>query len=306
MAKKQLTLALSILLLVSMACSLPGSTHAPTGSKEAASGQPTQAAQPASTPTWAPSLARLTSQQFSPSASPQTLQSDQGLSVTLPGGVLDKPQEVAISQVKGEMPTGFSGFKTLATFDITVGDQEIFNQPLAIEYKYDPATLDSTRPAQDQIFAQVWDASTQTWSLLDVTVDEARHVARVETNHLCPVSFNTLLSGEVWTDTPHFYIYYWPTDVADIAGAYKRHSTGPCTHPDFVCDVGDLLETDYASYKDKNYTLPSKKIYVFIRNIDVSDTVPLSPSSTGAIMTSCAVQSPTNCSMFTNSIPWDL
>ncbi len=276
MVKKQVALCLSVLVIVTMACNLPGLPNAVKGAKDPTATPAADSANPASTPTWTPSLTKLKSQQFQPSSDSQTLQSDQGLSVTLPGGVLDKAQEVAISQVKGNIPDGFSGFKPLATFDVTVGDQQTFNKPLAIDYTFDPSALDATRPAKDQIFAQVWDTASQTWTLLDVSVDETRHVARVETDHLCPVSFNMLLSGQVWTETPHFFIYYWPSEVTQLAGPYKRHSTDPCTHPDYVCDVGDVLEKVHASYTDKNYVLPDKKIYVFIKDIDDSSTTPFS------------------------------
>jgi len=81
----------------------------------------------------------LASQTVVPSAQDQTITA-RDLTLTIPGGALNQTSLLRIATVS-QPPAPPTGTGHLVVYDITIGDQVQFNQPLGIEYPYDPATI---------------------------------------------------------------------------------------------------------------------------------------------------------------------
>jgi hypothetical protein len=130
------------------------------------------------------------------------------LTLVIPPGTVPAGGQLSISTVKGAPDFKFAGLKSLGTYEIKLGVAEPFDQPLQLQFRYDPADLRPDLPAADQLVAAYLDEVTGAWMEVDCTVDEASQTVSVATQHLSLWSLFGLEDTTVVSSAPHFRIYF--------------------------------------------------------------------------------------------------
>ena len=246
---------LSSLLTLALAACGPAASPA----AQSAPGAPTQAAQPTAPtiPAGPPVPPPLVSRALEPSTSAQTLSWNDKVTVTIPGGLLDGKQTLAIAPAQAVPPPPFKGIGEMAGYTITLGDLQEFKKPLTIEIAYDPAKLPDDLSPQKALFASFWDTAQKLWVYSPVTVDTQRKVVTIKTNHLTSWKLYYVLQGYGVKESDHFLVIYDKQKVA-IVGS-KQVSAAP-----FANDVSGYLEQAYAAYDAAKFTMPSGRTHVFV------------------------------------------
>lgn len=226
--------------------------------------QPTPAAavEPASVDGTSP---ELVTQPVTPGETEQVAAYEDRLRVILPGGSVRQAGRLTISPVSGQLPEVLLGMERLATFDISLGEQQTFDRPITLEFGIDPAQLNDNLPPALQAQAAYWDEQGRQWVAVPATVDAARRVAVVETTHLSVWSLVLWARGYETDPTAHFLFIYDKSDVLKRTGSYTGQTgyTMPGIPP-YVADLMDCLEKEYAAYEKEGYPLPATPIPVHV------------------------------------------
>lgn len=119
-----------------------------------------------------------------PGTAPQRIETKEGVALVLPGGAVKEARDVTIAEVaRPPVPAG-EALAVMTAYDVRVGDQAVFGQPLTLELPYDPKLLRADLPAQKAITAAWWDAERSSWRVTPSVVDEINHKVVVKTQHL--------------------------------------------------------------------------------------------------------------------------
>jgi len=121
-----------------------------------------------------------------PSSFEQTIPLENGISVRIPGNTLKKETKLTVKKpdYTSDMLDDDFDFLELAGYDIKLGEQEEFLNPIEIEVPYDPDKLNPDYTPGQQILARRWDTKRQEWVYLPRTVDVERQVIKTKTDHL--------------------------------------------------------------------------------------------------------------------------
>lgn len=143
--------------------------------------------------------------------------SDQG-KVLFPPGAVAKKSPLQVSRITGlESPAEAS---LGATLDVRLGGLTRFDEPLSLELPYDPAKVLTKRGKRASLLALSYDPVKKTWETVPFSVDERRHVLRVDASHLS--MFSAVFPKPI-TISPRARIEYAPypfaVDFADAATA---------------------------------------------------------------------------------------
>lgn len=219
------------------------------------------------------SLKELYSQAVSLSTSAQTLSYKDKLNVILPAGLIASGQTLTISAPAKKLPSPSKLRTLLDVYDVSLGDQHQFDQNFVLEFSYDPKKMDSKKPVSEQLTAGYWDNDNQAWVEVPSTVDEARHVLTISTNHLSVYGFFKWMTGYTSTNSEHFIAIYDEKAISSgQAGYYKAVAPHIRTGiPPFISDILEFLEVAYTVYQDAGYKLPSGKIDVEVADFDASE-----------------------------------
>lgn len=241
-----------------------------------------------------PELTPLAAQVLQPSSEAQTVAAAEGISVTVPGGLLAGAEELAISAM-ADPPAGSSEvFETGRVYEISLGEMHRFAQPITIEVKYDPGKLNSEMSADAQVRLASWNPATGAWSLLPTIVDEARQVAVARTYHLSAIGDRYLNSvgyrhyeprTEPRDQLPHFRLI-WDSRILDMAMELPERRPGTFEYQNKLVKVrtieeyawyaGMEAERTYAIYRDKGLLGPEKaKIDLIVGKFGSSPQRPL-------------------------------
>lgn len=208
-----------------------------------------------------------------PSSGVQTITSGP-VALTIPGGLLTAPMDltVAPSATASQLPRAAPDAKILGSFDIELGSGTTLDQPITLEFTYDPSTLDPNAPEGKNLFVSSWDAQNNLWSLLPTTVDTTRHTVSVQTTHLSTWIYWTLQGYKyvpASTDDSLFEVYYNPSHAQprkDVATTY--------TMLDLAMDVLSALSTARAAYVGANFTPPNYQVKAIITDAGDSNMDP--------------------------------
>ncbi len=261
---------------------------------------------PVPTPTVTGSV--LASQTVVPSAEDQTITAGD-LTLTIPGGALNQTSLLRIATVS-QPPAPPAGTGHLVVYDITIGDQIQFNQPLRIEYPYDPATISDyqvqiavtyaalgieypyhpmTIPAggdPSQLIQGIsWDSASGGWRDVPTAVDTARQVVILAPDHLCQIGYyvperKQAVIYEIESD--HFVVHYDPADDTEIAEAWNSSGRSFTSAKQLASSVDFDLELAYKCYVSEGGFKPpvtsrfsfDNKIHVYVGNYGVSEWNP--------------------------------
>ena len=249
------------LALALTACS-PSDAKREGGVPQIPQGAPTQEAQPAAPtiPAGPPAPPPLISKPLEPSASAQTLSWNDKVTVTIPGGLLDSEQTLAIAPVQDLPAPTFKGISEMAGYTITLGDIRQFKNEIAIEMAYDPAKLPDDLSPQQALFASYWDPGQELWVYTPVAVDTQRNVATIATDHLTAWRLYYVARGYGVKESDHFLVVYDKKSVA-IVGSRQVDSSP------FASDLSGYLEqayAAYAAYAKVGFRMPSGQTHAFV------------------------------------------
>lgn len=134
-------------------------------------------------------LIPVASYEVAPHESLQKFEVPGQVSVSIPGGVLDGHATLRISRVEGAKAPLLEEFAQGPTFEITLGGQKQFAQPIQIEFPFDPAVLPPDMEPRDAIDAASFDDELGQWELLPCEVRADQRVIVFHTRHLSKFSW---------------------------------------------------------------------------------------------------------------------
>jgi hypothetical protein len=140
-------------------------------------------------------LTPLVSQPLKPSSEAQTVSYQDKVRVTVPGGLLKSEETLTISAVGNPPPMKIPAFEVGTIYDIALGNQHEFDQPITIELAYDAKRLSPDMTAAHQVWLAHWAPETQMWTLLPTEVDAKRDVAIARTSRLTFVAPKLIRPG---------------------------------------------------------------------------------------------------------------
>lgn len=199
----------------------------------------------------------LISKALEPSSSDQTLSWNDKITVSIPAGLLESKQTLAIAPPQDVPPPTFKGIGEMAGYTVTLGNLREFKKPLTIEIAYDPAKLPEELAPQKALFASYWDPGQKLWVYMPVTVDPQRKVVTIKTNHLSTWKVYYIVRGYGVKESDHFLVVY-DRQTAAIVGS-SQVSARP-----FADDLSNYLEQAYAAYARAGFKMPSGQTHVFV------------------------------------------
>jgi hypothetical protein len=188
----------------------------------------------------------------------QTIQVNDKLRISVPGGTLAQPQTLTVSgATQAQMPDS-SALLNLGAYDIRLGDQHEFSKPLTIELGYDPATLRTDCRPQSAFLVAYWDEQILKWVPMPFTVDTTRHQIILQTSHLTIIGWWMWAGGYgVYDAISPFVLIYNPADFpAGVSYNTEASFNTPRTYsitlgasaPVYVSEAADFLARAYDFY----------------------------------------------------------
>ncbi|HNX96413.1 MAG TPA: tetratricopeptide repeat protein, partial [Candidatus Aminicenantes bacterium] len=128
----------------------------------------------------------LVTAEVAPSATDQSVRIDGRLSITLPPGLVTKPEKLVVDRVT---PAGLPQdptlqFKSLDRLQISLGEQHQLKQPVRVDYVYDAKALVPGVEPWEQLVAMRYDEARQRWYPLPVEAGPRPGTVSFQTDHL--------------------------------------------------------------------------------------------------------------------------
>ena len=199
----------------------------------------------------------IKSQSLSPSNSPQTLACEGKIKVTVPGGLLKSAASLTISSVDNSPPPPAPDIKTLAAYDISLGDKRQLSGELEIELPVPADALRNDCPPEAALAAGYFDPDGRIWVELPTTLSADRKSLIVHTNHLCILETWFIGRNYLFLPGKDFGVFYNKDDVKKASTIYKARF--PTTNPDIPGYVSDIYE--FARHARDVYELHGLKPY---------------------------------------------
>lgn len=134
-------------------------------------------------------LIQVAAYEVTPEKAEQRFEVPGQVRVTIPGGALTSGATLRISRVEGAKGSLLEEFVQRPVFEISLGDQKQFAQPIQIEFPYDPAVLPTDMEPRDAIDATYFNEEVGQWELIPCEVREDQRVIVVQTRHLSKFSW---------------------------------------------------------------------------------------------------------------------
>ncbi|MHB1317685.1 MAG: hypothetical protein ACYCYF_03600 [Anaerolineae bacterium] len=187
---------------------------------------------------------------------------DGQLTLEVPDGAASAGAQMAIRTLPDAEPHAFSGLAPLAAYDVSVGEQRSFEQPLTLRFGYDPDLLREGIDPAAQLSVAYLDEGTQRWVDAETAVDAAAQQVVVTTDHLTLWSLFGLDEDIVHSSHPNFDIYF----SQDLdAPALSENRSGDAIF-DFAVLVRSALvraREGYAGTGGSGLKVPEKsKVYI--------------------------------------------
>ena len=132
-----------------------------------------------------PQYIPLHQEKLIPSRMTQTVKSKEGVSVKLPGGLIDKSRKLTISKVVNPEVPVKDPFSTMDYYDITIEGLTQLSDTIEIGLPYNPEDLDPALPLADNFEPAYWDEEQKKWVDLFYRVDDSTRTVYMITDHLC-------------------------------------------------------------------------------------------------------------------------
>ncbi len=210
-------------------------------------------------PSGSDALLRVT---VEPSDEAQTFSAEGTVSVTVPGGMLAEAQTLEVRRVDGPGYVPMAEAETGGVIEVSLGDQETFDQELILEFPVDLGGLNPEVPAPVQVHVASWDDAAGVWVFEPAEVDVEAGVARVRTHHLSGWAWFTSFAFEcVTSEYGNFNVCYDPgiepvfrddtslsiDEFAETVGGYLEHASARYAAAGF--DPPDFYPLDVVVYE---------------------------------------------------------
>ncbi|CAG0953890.1 hypothetical protein ANRL3_00424 [Anaerolineae bacterium] len=211
-------------------------------------------------------------QSLAPSTSPQTVNWNDRVSITIPGDLLTQPAIVSIGTVDHSPAPLIQSMRALATYSIGLDAQVKETKPITVELAFNPKDIDSDIVVDEALSLAVWNAESGDWMAIPSQVDGRRNVVQAQVKLLSlqpsptpsarPVgnaklviqpqrrdeSFWTLIYvARGWRNapSPHFSVIYKPGQSIKVGTTNELAQ-------DFARRIAGWLEVYYSRYKQQN------------------------------------------------------
>ena len=188
-----------------------------------------------------------------PSQTNQVLSPAEGLTITLPGGIFDRPETVNVTPLK--MAESNDEILAGGVWDIRFSTDQI-NDEITLEFEFDPALLPQDIPLDALIVVVHYDSELDKWVFSPKEIDEEKGTIRVSTNTFSPwgwIALNVASFAErICTPEGHFCIYYFEnSEGLTLSDTYHYESMS-----DVAEDIGHYLERSREKYSAAGFTVP--------------------------------------------------
>jgi len=150
----------------------------------------------------------LVSETLKPSDKKQEITAPDGLVVVIPGGLLEKEEQVEISTITGgHLPMVGLDTDILKTYEIQIGDMKSFAKPLYLEIPIVLEKLPGSLKPEHALKACYWDEQLYCWVDAYALVDTENQKLIIPTNHLTKWSALAVKTdGHIYNE--YFSMYY--------------------------------------------------------------------------------------------------
>lgn len=188
-----------------------------------------------------------------------TITYKENVSILIPQGTVSGDTKLVVKELSNSSVPTDDEMELPNAYEITLGDQHIFDKPIKITLKFDPQKLNEGK-LKYKIGAAYYDETLKRWALFqDVFVDTLNNTVSFTTPHLTKLGwwkFKKLLGYTDYITSPHFIIY-WTDGKIPSNTDYKSSLTNhKGTAPYYVQDILYYLEEARQAYKEQNLTVP--------------------------------------------------
>jgi len=182
------------------------------------------------------------------------------VSIMIPQGAVSGDTKLTIAKLNDNSIPDDEEMEFPNVYEITLGDQHIFDSSLEITLKYDPQKLNEGK-LKYQIGAAYYNETIQRWSLFkNVSIDTLQNTISIKSNHLTKLSWYHLKKVYGYTDyitSPHFIIYWIDGKVpsnTDYKSSLINHKGAA---PHYVQDILYYMEESRSAYEKEKLTVPT-------------------------------------------------
>lgn len=176
------------------------------------------------------------------------------VSIRIPQGTVSGDTKLTIAKLNDNSIPDDEEMEFPNVYEITLGDQHVFDKPLEITLKYDPEKLNEGK-LKYKIGAAYYDEGLEKWALFkSVSVDTLQNTVSFGTNHLTKLSWYHLKYAYGYTDyitSPHFTIYWVEGKVVSDADFKSSLTNHKGTAPHYIQDILFYLEESWTAYSKK-------------------------------------------------------
>ncbi|MCP5522865.1 MAG: hypothetical protein H7A46_15105 [Verrucomicrobiales bacterium] len=187
-----------------------------------------------------------------------------GVTVTVPAGtfsgatpvaVLARPPEAA-GTVR-EIP----GLETTMTYEVQVGEQTRFEEPLQLELPYDPERLNPDVAIEDAVTAAYWLPEEGNWVSVASEVDPVQHRLRLATDHLSIWAVRYVASGYrvLKSDLLHARVAFNPEDRV-----FDNVAKQFIPVQDYAQIIADAADGAAEAYRAAGFEIPEEQWFVIV------------------------------------------
>ena len=191
----------------------------------------------------------LVSKTLQPSEGKQEVITEEGLKVLIPGGTLKQEARVEVNKITG----GYEWMdplesEQLQVYEIKVGEEKTFSQPIYLEIPFDPQALSVSLPIEHALRACYWDETLFRWVDSSVLVDTENNRLIIPTLHLTKWSAIAIKAdGHIYND--YFSMYYSKKEMEQA----EKVAVTDFTAKDYIEGVFDTLNDARVKYDQAGF-----------------------------------------------------
>jgi hypothetical protein len=209
-----------------------------------------------------------------PSADPQTI-AFEGLSVTIPGGLLSASETLKVTPLTDAPPPNFKGLEMGRAYEIQLGQLRQFDQPLVISLRYDPGVVRDDISIERSISLAYFDEDQGVWVESPAKIDQDKQEIAVATTHLTKWGWFMWARGYQVIEDERFTIVYDSNELNDPVLGPVYSATDDSNYvdpnvPDYIADTQAYLNFAFHRYQAAGFKVPPTPINVYVGGGDPS------------------------------------
>jgi len=190
-----------------------------------------------------------------PSNISQAVTFENKVTVSVPAGILNSKQTLAIAPLRKCHRLLFAGIGEMAGYTITLGNLQEFNKPLIIEMAYDPAKAARRPCSSESALCRLLGYNTE---FMGVFAGHSGHPTQYCHYHDRPPDYmeGLLYPPRLWCERSDHFLVVYDRQIPAIIGS--KQVTGSV----FASDVSGYLETSFTAYSKAGFKMPSGQAHV--------------------------------------------